>query len=149
MYVKNLFTKKSVNLYYIFYCRAYYWYARKEKTSKESLRLSAISLLSAIPLFNGLTIVCLISVLNKHTPGNKWLAVAIGITVMILNSLLIDNKKSDELREQYLQFPDSKKKKISFYFFLYLVLTVIGLISAMLLIAYYKHKYGNYDHIYN
>jgi hypothetical protein len=69
----------------------------------------------------------------------------VGIATMIFNFLLISSKKSDILREEYLSLDEQKRKKISFYFFLYLIVSVLILVFALGYLAWYKSKYGNYD----
>jgi hypothetical protein len=61
-----------MNMYYAFYCRAYDWYNTTGKKSKDTLRGSAIILLSAMPFFNLGSVVVFLSVLNEHTAINKW-----------------------------------------------------------------------------
>jgi phosphatidylserine synthase len=134
-----------MNIYYAFYCRAYDWYNTTGKKSKSTLRSSAISLLSGLPCLNGLTIVFLISIIQKHTSLNKWVAVLLFAILIISNSLLINSKKSEELRSEYLLFDDVKRKKINFYFYFYFVISVLLFFLLLGYGAYFKNKYGNYD----
>jgi phosphatidylserine synthase len=143
----NLFYLNTIvmNIYYAFYCRAYDWYNTTGKKSKSTLRSSAISLLSGLPCLNGLTIVFLISIIQKHTSLNKWVAVLLFAILIISNSLLINSKKSEELRSEYLLFDDVKRKKINFYFYFYFVISVLLFFLLLGYGAYFKNKYGNYD----
>jgi hypothetical protein len=134
-----------MNIYYTFYCRAFDWYNTNEGKNKDSLRLSAIFLITAMPNVNLVSVLIVFGVLINHTPINKWAALLLTIATLIFNLLLINSKKSDSLREEYASYDERKKKRISFYFFLYLIISAVLLLISMAYVAYYKHKYGNYD----
>lgn len=134
-----------MNIYYTFYCRAFDWYNTNEKKNKDSLRLSAIFLTTAMPNVNIASLLIAVGVLINHTPISKWAALLLTIGTLIFNLLLISSKKSDSLREEYASYDGQKKKRISFYFFLYLILSVLLVAMSIAYVAYYKHKYGNYD----
>ncbi len=134
-----------MNIYYAFYCRAYDWYNKTGSKSKDTLRASAVALLSAMPLINSLTILGLISVLQRHTLINKWVGLTAAILWITFNSILINTKKSDDLREEYLKLDDYKKKRINTFFYVYLIVSVLLLILMFCYTAYYKSKYGHYD----
>jgi hypothetical protein len=134
-----------MNIYYSFYCKAYDWYNTTGKKSEDTLRGSAIILVSAMTNINLMPVIIFLSILNKHTLINKWVGLLLIIVTMIFNFILISSKKSDLLRGEYLLFDESKKKRINFYFYLYLIVSALLLISSLIFIAYYKKKYGNYD----
>ncbi|MEO6638020.1 MAG: hypothetical protein ABIN25_07070 [Ginsengibacter sp.] len=134
-----------MNCYYSFYCRAYDWYNTTGKKNKDTLRGSAIALISGLPLFNILTIIGFISVINKHTLINKWVGLAVALISLLLNSLFISSDKSDVLRQEYLLLDEKRKKKIKIFFYYYLIISILLLIVMFIYTAYYKNKYGNYD----
>ncbi len=134
-----------MNIYYAFYCRAYDWYNTTGKKSKDTLRGSAIILLSAMPNINLVPVIIFLSILNKHTLINKWGGLSLIIATMIFNFILISSKKSDFLREEYLLFDNQKKRTINFYFYLYLIGSAFLFILSLSFAAYYKSKHGNYD----
>jgi len=134
-----------MNIYYAFYCRAYDWYDTTGKKSKDTLRGSAIILISAMLNINLVPVITFLSVLNKHTLLNKWSGLFLIITTMIFNFILISQKKSDFLREEYLLFDNQKKRRINFYFYLYLIISAFLFIISLAFVAYYKNRYGNYD----
>ena len=102
-----------MNIYYKFYCKAYDWYNTTGNKKKESLRLSAITLLSTMPFFNIIPIIVFFSVLNKHTFMNEWGGLSSFLLILIFNFLLINLEKSDSLRDEYLLLNDSTRKKIN------------------------------------
>jgi hypothetical protein len=134
-----------MNIYYSFYCRAYDWYNTTGKKSKDTLRGSAIALLSALPLLNFLTIIAYISILQHHTLINKWVGLIIAVLLLIINSKVITSKKSDMLRLEYLQWNEQKKMRLNIFFYSYLLISILLLVIVLIYTAYYKHKYGNYD----
>lgn len=134
-----------MNFYSLFYCRAYDWYNTNAQKSKETLRGSAIVLLSVCPLINVLSIISFVGIIDKHTPGNKYLIAGLGILSMIFNWFLIPMERSDLLRAEYLKLSDFQRNRVSWYFFAYLILTAIAIIAAFITVAYVKKKYGNYD----
>jgi hypothetical protein len=134
-----------MNIYYAFYCRAYNWYNTTGKKSKETLRLSAIALLSVMPNINLISIVILISILNQHTFINRWGGVTLMLTTIIFNWVLINPQKSDLLTEEYFLLGEQKKRKINIYFFLYLSLSALLLFASLAYITYFKRKFGNFE----
>jgi hypothetical protein len=134
-----------MNIYYAFYCRAYDWYNPSKNKTADTLRVSAIALLSTVPVLNLLTIIFVFSIVQRHTLVDKWVA-AFGVAAsLIFNFILISSRKSDLLRKEYLQFDQSKRKAINAYFYFYLIGSAILMVLTVCYTAYYKHKYGNYD----
>src|SRR4051812_4229720 len=130
-----------MNIYYAFYCRAYDWYNTTGKKSKDTLRGSAICLISGLSIFNLLSIIAVLSVINRHTPINKWGGLSIAIAIMVFDFILISSKKSDLLREEYLSFDEQKKRKANFYFYLYLIASILIFVFALGYVAWYKKTY--------
>lgn len=134
-----------MNIYYSFYCRAYDWYNTTGKKSKDTLKGSAIALLSALPLINFLTVIAFLSIVQHHTLINKWIGLMAAVLLLVINSKLITSKKSDVLREEYLQWNEQKKRRFNVFFYSYLLISISMLIIVLIYTAYYKHKYGDYD----
>lgn len=134
-----------MRFYYYLYCRIYDWYNTTGKKDKDTLRVSAIALLSGLPCFNILTVVFLISLLNQHTFINKWQGILLFGLVLGFNLLLISSMKSDALRSEYKLLPAKTKKKINISFYIYLIFSVLSLFLILGYTAYFKNKYGNYD----
>lgn len=134
-----------MNIYYKFYCRAYDWYNTNKKKSDDTLRVSAIALLSILPLFNILTIFAYIGLVQRSTYLNRWVILSLSIVILIFNFKLISSSKSAILRREYLLFDNHERKKVNIFFKSYLIISVIIFIIGIIMIAYYKNKYGNYD----
>jgi magnesium-transporting ATPase (P-type) len=141
----NLKKDMYMNIYHAFYCRAYDWYNTTGKKNKDTLRVSAIILISALQFCLFFTGLVLISILERHTPLNKWVMVFIILGFMIINLRMISTEKSDTLRVEYEQLPDSAKKRINFLSYLVLAIIILCLITVIICDAYYKKQYGNYD----
>ena len=134
-----------MNIYYLFYCRAYDWYNTNGKKSKDNLRGSAIILLTGMPLFNLSFGMVLTSLIIKHTPFNAVICTVLPIVLLVFNWIMISPEKSETLRNEYLQYSLYKKKQINFWFYFYIIVSMVLLISSLAFIAYYKHRFGNYD----
>lgn len=131
--------------YNYFYCRIYNWYNIDGKKDKDTLRISAIALLSGLPCFNILTIIFWLSLLNKHTLINPWVGVLIFGLLFILNLLIISSKKSVIFQNRYISLPQIIKKRINSAFYVYLIFSIFLFIFVLAYTAYFKTKYGNYD----
>ncbi len=131
--------------YYYLYCRGYDWYNTTGKKDKDTLRVSSITLLSAMPSINILTAILLVCLLIRQTIISKWGAVAIYGLFFVFNLLLISSRKSDTLRAEYQSLASDKKKQINRVFYLYLFISILFLVFMLAYTAYFKHIYGNYD----
>lgn len=131
--------------YYYFYCRIYNWYNTDGKKDKDTLRVSAIALLSGLPCFNILTIIFWLSLLNKHTFINPWAGVLIFGLLFIVNLSIISSKKSVIFQNRYASLPQIIKKRINSVFYMYLIFSIFLFIFILAYTAYFKNKYGNYD----
>lgn len=113
-YNKALITNKNflMNLYYKLYCRIFYWYKKysKGKESKSLLRYSAIIWLSALFLFNSLSLIFVISLVKRQTPLNEWIVIVFTVLILIVNNLVISKEKSDKLLEEYNKLIQDKKE---------------------------------------
>ena len=132
--------------YYFLYCRIFDWYNTNGKKDKDTLRISALAFISLLPSLNILTVVIYTGLLHRHSYLNKWLAAAIVVFILIINLLLIPIEKSDRLRNEYVQLSISKRALINKYFYFYLVVTFLLFMATVAFVAYFKGKYGNYDH---
>lgn len=134
-----------MNFYHLFYCRAYNWYSTNQNKSKETLRLSAIALISSLPSFNIVSLFFFISIFQKHTLITSWDGVLIYCIFLFGNLFLISSKKSDSLLEKYLSVDIHVRKKFNILFNLYLIISIAVFFGLLGYIAYYKKRYGNYD----
>ena len=134
-----------MNIYYSLYCRAYSWYNTTGKKDKDTLRISAIAIISGLPIFNFLTFLSCLSLLNRHTPLNNWTLVIMFNLIFFGNLILISSKKSDKLLEEFSNLNPIKKRRINAAFYIYLIITISLLIASLGYIAYFKHENGNYD----
>jgi membrane protein insertase Oxa1/YidC/SpoIIIJ len=137
-----------MNLYKKLYCRMYYWYNTNGKKDKDTLRISAFALLSALPCINLLSILFFLSILNHHTPLNKWVCVLVYILLFFLQTILISQNSSDELIKEYNKVILKDRhsyKKLNTIFYLYLIISFSLLIILLILIIFIKSQNGNYD----
>jgi len=134
-----------MNLYTYFYCRAFDWYNTNGKKDKDTLRISAISLISGFMAFNILSIVVSISLVMRKTPINKWEGLLIAVALLTYNFLRISSKRSETLRNEYALVPERQNNRLKVMLTIYMVVSLIVFVSLMGLIAYVKTKYGNYD----
>ena len=135
-----------MNLYTYFYCRAFDWYNTTGKKDKDTLRLSALCLISAFMAFNILSIVIAISLIQRRTPINKWIGILIAVILLTYNFLRISSKRSDVLRDEYAKMEERQNKRSKAILLSYMIVSIIVLLSLINpLIAYVKSKYGNYD----
>lgn len=121
-----------MNIYYAFYCRAYDWYNTTGKESKDTLRVSAIALLSAIPTFQIISIIYLISKFKNNEFKNQWTGIAIFLLLSFLNYKIINSKKSDLLRKEYLLWILNKKKKVTLFFYFIITASILLFILALI-----------------
>ena len=105
-----------MNLYSYFYCRAFDWYNKTGKKDKDTLRVSSLALVSAFQLLNIVAIVFLISIIQRKTPINKWIGLALAIVFIIYNLIKVSTEKSDILRDEYLGMPKNEKKNLNLGF---------------------------------
>jgi len=75
---------------------------------------------------------------------SKEMAVVLFGVIFIFNLLLISSKKSETLRDEY-QLLESKKR-INLVFYTYLLISIFLLVFILAYTAYFKNKYGNFDH---
>lgn len=125
-----------MHFYYCFYCRACRWYNTTGKKDSDTLRLSALSLVSSLPTLNILTLIFVISLVCRHTYMKGTGAIIIYATFFISNLLLINRKKSEILRNEYELLPSIRKQKTNFLFYAYIVFTLVTLISIVAYSAY-------------
>jgi hypothetical protein len=137
--------KFKMSLYYYLYCRIYDWYNYGGKKDKDTLRVSAIALLSVLPCVNILSVVLLISVLYRNTIMSKTASLAVFALFTIVNLLLISSKKSDRLRSEYLLLSNEKKRQINTIFYSYLIISLVAILIVLGYTIYFKKVYGNYD----
>jgi uncharacterized protein YacL len=134
-----------MNLYYLIYCRAYYWYKTSGKKSRETLRISALGLISGLIALNISSVLFIVSLINKHTIVKPWIPVLIFAFIFFLHAFNINLSKSDELILKFDNCDIKNKRKITFIFYSYFFVTIGILIGVLIFTAYYKHLYGNYD----
>lgn len=137
-----------MNLYKRLYCRTYYWYNTNGKKDKDTVRISAFAFLSALPCINFLSVLFFISILNHHTPLNKWVCVLMYGILFFLQIVLISQDNSDDLIIEYNKviLKDNKKyRKLNVMFYLYMIITFSLLIILLIAIIFIKVQYGNYD----
>jgi len=133
-----------MNLYNFVYCKAFDWYNTSGKKEKESLRFSAIILISAFQIIN---LICLGFILNLASTinfFNKWLFVALGIVCLVANYRIINTSKSDQIRTEFenLSVRDRKRLKTLFIVYVFFTLLIFGLIIGIQI--YLKNKYGRW-----
>jgi hypothetical protein len=134
-----------MNLYFSIYCRTCKWYDTTGTKDEDTLRISTMSLLSALPTFNIMSIILIISLLVRHTLISKWVPVVVFAIFFISNILLISRSKSINIRSNYEGLSTNFKRKINKLFYIYLISTMVILIGIVICTAVYKHRYGNYD----
>jgi len=127
------------------YCRAYNWYNTTGKKSKDTLRVSALALLSALPATNILSIILAVSVSIRHTFISKWQSALIYICFIIFNFFYISAEKSDQICNDYNSLDDVEKKQINKTFYAYLIVTTVIFVAIIVYTIYFKAKNGNYD----
>ena len=133
-----------MNLYSFFYCRAFDWYNTKGE-NEDTRRVSAIVLLSVFPTMNFLSVLFLIGLIIRKTPGNALLAVGVYVILLIYNFFSISTQKSNILRGEYKQFSENENRRLKSYLMLYVWLSIFVLLLLFAVDIYIKHKYGNYD----
>lgn len=114
------------------------------KKDKDTLRVSSVTLLSGLESFNIFTLIAFISIQKRHMLISKEMAVVLFGVIFIFNLLLISSKKSETLRDEY-QLLESKKR-INLVFYTYLLISIFLLVFILAYTAYFKNKYGNFDH---
>ena len=134
-----------MNIYFRFYCRAYQWYNTTGTKPKDTLRGSALLLLSFIPSLYILIFAGLYSVIVKHTPVGPIPGVIIFALTAVFNFLFISSKKSDELLISYNELSESQRNRITLVFFIFLSVSLFSLLVIGGYLTYVKAKYGNYD----
>jgi len=97
-------------LFSYFYCRAYDYYNTSGKKSDDTLRGSAIVLLSLFQLLNILTVVFLFSFLMKKTIGNSWVGLLMAAILLTYNFLRISKEQSVNLRNEINMLSVGKTK---------------------------------------
>ena len=115
------------------------------KKNKDTLRVSAIAFISALPIVNILTILFLIGILIRHTPIDKFVAAGFVCVMLVFNFFYINSQKSDILRNEYSLFSLEKRKRIIFFFYCYIILSLVLFLAILGYTVYYKKVYGNYD----
>jgi len=134
-----------MNLYTYFYCRAFKWYNTNGKKDPDTLRISAVSLVSAFQMFNVLSVFFLIGLIQKHTPINKWGTGAIAIFFLVYNFIRFSVEKSDNFKKQFEILSERQDTRLNIILKIYMLTTLIGLLVIVVLTAYIKNKFGNYD----
>ena len=135
-----------MNIYYNFYCKIYELYNATGKKNKDTLRVSAIAMISVLPCLFIITIFGFISIYERHTIINKWVGGLMFFIFLGFNLILISTKKSDILQSNYSLLSIKSKRLLTLFFFLCLCLLLLLFIIMLGYTAYYKHKYGNYDY---
>lgn len=128
-----------------FYCKAYNYYNTTGKKSVDTLRGSAIILLSLFQLFNILTVVFFLSFLAKKTIGDAWVGLLIVALLLAYNFYRISKDRSINLRSEVAAMPPEKSKKMLFALRSYIVLSSVLFLGIIAVTVYVKKKYGNFD----
>jgi hypothetical protein len=128
-----------------FYCKAYNYYNTTGKKSDDTLRGSAIILLSLFQLFNILTVVFFLSFIIKKTIGEAWEGLLIVGLLLAYNFYRISKDRSIDLRSEVAVLPPEKNKKMLIALRLYIFLSSVFFLGVIAMTVYIKKKYGNYD----
>ena len=134
-----------MNLFSYFYCKAYNYYNTTNKKSEDTLRGSAIILLSLFQLFNILTGVFFFSFLQKKTIGQAWQGLLLAGLIVVYNFYRISKARSTELRDEVTAMPLDKSKKMLFALRSYIFLSILLFLGIVVITVYIKKKFGNYD----
>ena len=134
-----------MNYYYAIYCRGFDFYNTNGKKDKLNLRISSIVLISTLQGLNFLAVAGVIGLIHKHTYGNKWIGLTGAFFLIVMNCWLIGSDKSDTLREEYCAYSREEKRKINLIFYGYIILSILLFVGVVAIVAYYKHRFGNYD----
>jgi len=128
-----------------FYCKAYNYYNTTGKKSDDTLRGSAIILLSLFQLFKILTVIFFLSFLMKKTIGEAWEGLLIAALILAYNFYRISKDRSVNLRSEVAAMPPDQNKKMLFALRSYIFLSSVLFLGVIVLTVYIKKKYGNYD----
>ena len=134
-----------MNFFSYFYCKAYNYYNTTGKKSDDTLRGSAIILLSLFQLFNILTVVFLFSILLKKTIGQAWQGLLVAAIIVAYNFYRISKDRSTDLRNEVMAMSPDKNKKMLFALRAYIFLSSLLFLGVIVVTVYIKKKYGNYD----
>ncbi len=136
-----------MNGYFFFYCRAYFWYDTNGKKPKQSLRISAIALLSGLPVFNIISLIFIWALINKHTPIKPLFGLILFGVLYVVNLVVISSEKSDTLIKQFSELNSASRRRINISFYCYVILTLTFFVVMLAYGAYFKNKYGNFDEL--
>src|SRR6202012_1039978 len=127
-----------MTLFEYFYCKAYNYYNTTCRKSDDTLRGSALILVSRIQLFNILSILFFVSFLMKKTIGNSWIGVLICTALLVFNFFKINKNKSAILRSEMASMPENKVMRMRIVVTCYIIFSTIIFIGILVFIAYYK-----------
>ena len=96
-------------------------------------------------MFNVLSVFFLIGLIQKHTPINKWGTGAIAIFFLVYNFIRFSVEKSDNFKKQFEILSERQDTRLNIILKIYMLTTLIGLLVIVVLTAYIKNKFGNYD----
>jgi hypothetical protein len=134
-----------MNLYHYFYCWAFNWYNTTGEKDNDTLRVSAIALISAFQTINVLSVIFLIGLLQRRTPIGKWGAVAIVTCFLRFNFIYVSISRSDYLRTQFDGLSEIEKRRLKTLLLIYLFTSLLFLFGVLGLNIYVKSVEGNYD----
>jgi hypothetical protein len=141
----NVSTFERMNLYHYFYCWAFNWYNTTKKKDNDTLRVSAIALISGFQTINVLSVFFFIGLLQRRTPIGKWGAVTIITCFLAFNFIYISIRRSDYLRTQFDGLSEIEKKRLKTFLLIYLFTSLLLLFVVFGLNIYVKSVEGNYD----
>ena len=122
-------------VYYKFNC------LKLKGQSEDDNAFFTLMLFSLIPLFNMITLLTILELTKvlylKFT--NSYQIIAMATLTMFINYLLFFRKGKYKLSKvKYLNFSKSQRRNMNFYFWIYIILTILSYFAVVFIKAYLK-----------